>query len=803
MGDAMAQCRHPLASPPETVRLGVIEEAEVLEAASIYLHRFPQRVRTWFRRPDQALCFYADLFELMRLTHPGTFFAARLGERLAGYLILTRPEASLLRTVFGQWFLARAIWHAGTGRYGFSPSLVWKALQSTRHPEASLVSRIADGTPHVYVVAVRPECSGRGIGTALLEQARLACTGRYREISLCVERDNGNAIRLYQRLGFRIAGSDEAEHVMVREIGQRETAETTDMKSTLSACDPDPLRASIYAPLAIKQVARMLSELDRESPSMTRGSADRSHWAWKFQDFPITILQAAFCPLAFVWGSPLPGNPYYRNRQLLEWIEAAIGQTCRRQHANGAFDSVGPHTQDHGVTISLVFYLTEALRIAGQGLSPQIRRLIEQTMTGCLRFASPDGEDYAFISNHHALFALAYSNAADLSGESRYRRQAENVIDRILENQSPEGWYCEYEGPDPGYESLGIFHLAMYWKRTGSTKLLESLRRAVEFYAHCVHPDGSVGGVYGSRHTSLYFPGGFEILAGEIPMAAAVARFMRQRLDRHNVVTPATADMENLIPLTYSYLEACLAGPEPTAVPALPCESLHGLRRFAHSGLNFAGSDNYYAVIHEKKGGVCRVFDRRTEQIAYEDAGYVVRWRRRLYASQFLGLGQSATVESGSEVACEARMAEVRQEVLTPGKFLLLRILNLTAFRSLTLGDWIRCRIVRRLILDRRPGPFRLLRRVRLDADGIQFQDRLTRETDVQVDGVDLPRSFTAIHMGSAKYFHSSELVSFPQADASGMAEELNRTGEAKLEFSIRFPVAPSAAPSEEAHVRP
>ena len=35
----------------------------------------------------------------------------------------------------------------------------------------------------------------------------------------------------------------------------------------------------------------------------------------------------------------------------------------------------------------------------------------------------------------------------------------------------------------------------------------------MEFLAHAVHPDGSVGGVYGSRHTHLYVPGGLERLA--------------------------------------------------------------------------------------------------------------------------------------------------------------------------------------------------------------------------------------------------------------------------------------------------
>ena len=83
-------------------------------------------------------------------------------------------------------------------------------------------------------------------------------------------------------------------------------------------------------------------------------------------------------------------------------------------------------------------------------------------------------------------------------------------------------WPLEYDGFDPGYETLGIQYLARYWEKTRDARVLASLRRAVAFFAHAVHPDGSVGGAYGSRHTRLYFPAGFEILAGEIPEAASV-----------------------------------------------------------------------------------------------------------------------------------------------------------------------------------------------------------------------------------------------------------------------------------------
>src|SRR5690606_25490846 len=191
-----------------------------------------------------------------------------------------------------------------------------------------------------------------------------------------------------------------------------------------------------------------------------------------------------------------------------------------------------PNEQNPGPTLGVAHALAETARLVADDIAPARRtRLLDAIGRAC-DFALTREEDHGFVSNHWALFAVTFQTARELLGDARYGRRAEAMIDRIIEQQSPDGWYREYDGPDPGYESLGIFHLAVHWNRTRSQRVLDSLRRSVDAYAHFVHPDGSIGGVYGSRHTSLYFPGGFELLAAEVPMAAAVARFMAARLDR-------------------------------------------------------------------------------------------------------------------------------------------------------------------------------------------------------------------------------------------------------------------------------
>lgn len=79
----------------------------------------------------------------------------------------------------------------------------------------------AAGTFHINVVALYPEFRGRGIGSALIAQARtLARLAGFDRLSLAVFEENTGALRLYHRLGFEEAARHRApEHPLVQLSG--------------------------------------------------------------------------------------------------------------------------------------------------------------------------------------------------------------------------------------------------------------------------------------------------------------------------------------------------------------------------------------------------------------------------------------------------------------------------------------------------------------------------------------------------------------------------------------------------------
>ena len=549
----------------------------------------------------------------------------------------------------------------------------------------------------------------------------------------------------------------------------------------------DEGRSVVYAPLALAQVPRLLGKLDREPHSRTYGSFDRENWAWKFRDFPIGVLQwAGMLPLAWLWKLDLPGSSWRGSPALKVWTRAALNELLRRQHPNGAFDSVGPYTQDHGASLAACYYLSETARLLGPELADDEHARVRDCITRAVAFAGRASEDYAYISNHHALFALGLVAASEWCDEPNWRERADETVREIISHQSADGFYEEYGGNDPGYESLGIDYLARMWSRTGDATLFDSLRKAVEYYLYAPQLDGSLGGALGSRHSRLWFPAGFERLAGRIPEAASIAAYMRARLCHGEVVTPASVDAQNLPVMLASYLSACQAT-EPAIEPsALPCEYLRGAKVFA-SGTHVAGTDRYYSVAALHKGGVIRVVGRERQQLAYDDAGWVAQSNGRTYASQLLGLSQFESAGDGRSVIVRASFALVRQDQLTPVRFVILRLLNLTVFRSLVLGNWVRRFLISRLITSIAPAPISVERELRFREDRIEVRDTLRLSAPLTIERLDLVRAFTGIHMGSAKYFHPSEMMAIEMPGTAGLAERLTRERSCELRFAVVF----------------
>jgi ribosomal protein S18 acetylase RimI-like enzyme len=90
---------------------------------------------------------------------------------------------------------------------------IWSRLAVEEDPGFAFVDT---ETPEL-AMAVKPDCRGRGVGTALLERYLMEASVRYRSVSLSVSPQNP-AMRLYERQGFKTVEIRSGHPVMVKQF---------------------------------------------------------------------------------------------------------------------------------------------------------------------------------------------------------------------------------------------------------------------------------------------------------------------------------------------------------------------------------------------------------------------------------------------------------------------------------------------------------------------------------------------------------------------------------------------------------
>jgi hypothetical protein len=542
--------------------------------------------------------------------------------------------------------------------------------------------------------------------------------------------------------------------------------------------------ASVYWLAAQREVARMLSWQDREPFSQTYGCFDRTYWGWKLTDFPGARLQEGVYTLAHLYTNSSADNRLAGDPRALAWTRAGLQFWTRLQHADGSFDEAYPFEHSLAATAFTSFYAGEAYWRVREALGDDTA---VKTLERAGDWLCRNDEQHGVLSNHLAAAAAALYVIYRITGNARFEKRCWHFVGRIYDRQSAEGWYEEYGGADPGYQTHATFYLARIWQYTHDATLLASLRRAAAFLKHFIHPNGTLGGEYGSRNTEFYFPAGFEMLAPALPDAALVARFLRPRIAACQTAGLWAMDVYNFFPLFNNYL--CAAehvSPLEHADATLPCQGV-GEWYFPEAGLVVKSTSTWYAVIGLSKGGVLRIYDKANGQLAVSDCGY---WARlvsgRVVSNQTLNRAPQWRHESDAW-RIDSQFAPISQRLQSPWLFMAFRFFSITLGRSQTVAYWLKEQLVRVLVRPRRPVRLRLVRRVRFQSDAIAIDDEVTLGRGLRVIELRRGRKFSSIHMGSSRYFQYQELEPFSEESAD-YAAQLTATGRVLLTWTWRVP---------------
>jgi hypothetical protein len=476
-------------------------------------------------------------------------------------------------------------------------------------------------------------------------------------------------------------------------------------------------------------------------------------------------------PLALAFATPMPGNRWHNEPRIRELAIAALEYTAKSCRRDGSCDDYYPYERALGAAVFSLAAAAEAARLLDVRLSPQLREWFARRAHWLTTH-----DESGHLANHHALAALGLERTARLLGDDGMARAAEGRIHRVLEWQSDEGWFEEYGGADPGYQTVTIDCLAKYRRLTGCEWLDGPLERGVKFCRLFLHPDDSYAGEYGSRGTHHCYPHGFELLAGESHAAAELAEGFVRSLAAGK---QAHFDDDRMFAHRLGNLIEAWRDWQPMCVAQLADDDQASTSpRVAHlsdAGLLVVRDERQHTIISAARGGVFKHFNAERaasdtgltlETSAGQTAVSQLHDRQRLV--EFTAAGDCV------QYTVSGPLHWSRWETATPAKLVVFRLLNLTLgrfCRTLT-----RKLLQRRLITGRRAAPVRHERRFELQSDAGRLQVTDTIElldSTIEVARMHFGTDQHSVYVAAAGVYQDAALE--PWTDLASHLPALNR----------------------------
>ena len=356
------------------------------------------------------------------------------------------------------------------------------------------------------------------------------------------------------------------------------------------------------------------------------------------------------------------------------------------------------------------------------------------------------------LSNHQAFAALACYNVYLITGQEKYRRISEERTEKTLSWQhKEEGWFQEYEGADPGYNTCTIDLLSKLYMKSKNESLIEPLKKAIEFCWYFMHPDGSYGGEYGSRNTYHFYPHGFEIMARFTEKAGQIADHFLAGLEKdkryHN------DDDRMCCHCVHDWLQAWLDYYHKRPAPIN--ERGNFIRWFPGCKIAVCKTDKYYAVTNLSKGGVIKVFNDKGPLSS--DTGLIGELDNEKVVVTHL-IDEKNIITANTEGRCfkvEGVFSFRRTKLSSPLKLVIFRLLLLTVGRfapSLTRS------LIQMLLITHKPRTkYGFSREIRFLDDKVEISDEI--KDPIPLKRLSAGSDATSIYVANSNTYQESVLI--------------------------------------------
>ncbi len=502
---------------------------------------------------------------------------------------------------------------------------------------------------------------------------------------------------------------------------------------------------NIYSQTIKNNLNKVFNLYDLDHLSNTYGFGDRDYWGWKVKDFVNGSMQGGVHTLAIALKSGIIEN----NTFTLKVIDAAILAVNKIHARNGSMVEAYPDESSFCVTALVAFDILSAIKHLEEQISDEKRKQYLKIVRPLILFLTKNDEKHAIISNHVATAVAALALWNKFTGEGQDR--CNELLLLIYDNQSDEGWYREYEGADPGYQTLCTYYLFCAYEEAKCPQLLDSLEKSLQYLKYFVHPDGTIGGLYGSRNTEVCYLGGIVGLSQYSETAKLIVDKLGFGIEAGNNLLPQDIDIGNFIPLLNSYAVACLYSGElsDSSTEKLPYEQC-GEWLFEDSGIYVKSTKRYYAIVNFHKGGTIKVFDKIIGLLDADDGGLF----GKLNNGNTFSTQQKEISIDFKDTMINAGFYIINSSLPTPFTTIVLRMLSLTVFKSTYIGNLFKKIIVKMLMTGKSKIDGKVIRKFLFTEENIVIEEKISKPKGcVKIEHSGKSR---AIHMASSGYYMRS-----------------------------------------------
>ncbi len=524
-----------------------------------------------------------------------------------------------------------------------------------------------------------------------------------------------------------------------------------------------------YAKIGLSIIPRIISLLDKNMYSKTYGCFDKNYWHYRAVDFPSGTAQCSVLALALVYKQKFPGNNFYGNKKIKDFVNAGISFMIKNCNKDGSCDDYYPYERALGTTAFVLYSLTEAYLVLNEK-NHEFERFFRKQADWIL-----SNEDSGTMANHMAVAGTALYNVYLITKDEKYRENAINKIKMVLSLQSNEGWFMEYEGCDPGYNTITIDFLAKYYKKSRDKSILNALEKAINFCSYFMHPDGSFAGEYGSRGTYHFFVDGFEILGKEFPLGIEIVE--KYMIGRKNGKDSHLEDDRNCHVTSYNFLQSYLDYCDKRGKAFSFKNDFE--KYFNEAKIFVSKKGNYYLIISLAKGGVLKLF--KKDELIYSDCGFIGKLKDgRVVSSQVI---EKHSIKVDKEIWVKGYFNNVKNELMNPKKMVVFRI-ALIISSLINLSKLIKRILTKKMILGKKKMPIMFERIFKFSKDGLIIKDKIDILDNIGFKSLAIGSDYINIYVASAKTYQEANLKEWINLDK--YINELNRNKTVKIERIIK-----------------